>query len=113
MKGNQRGSFTVEASIILPIIILIVVVFFKSIITQYLFYYGRGILRLKDDHTTMVEKGIYFDTRIKSREVIIFDKNNYLIECESQELNYLRWAHHYLMAEEIIGVFNEEVLQKK
>lgn len=111
MKLNQRGSFTVEASLIMPVIILIIVIFFKSMITQYLFYYGRGVLRLDDEKIGTVETGIYFDTKTTSKEIITFEEKKLLIQCQSQKLNYLEWAHSYLMAEEIIGVFNEEVSQ--
>lgn len=111
MKLNQRGSFTVEASLIMPVIILIIVIFFKSMISQYLFYYVRGVIRLNNENQGTVETGIYFDTKTTSKEIITFEEKKLLIQCQSQKLNYLEWAHSYLMAEEIIGVFNEEVSQ--
>jgi len=113
MIKNQKGSFTVEASIILPVILLIIVIFFKSIISQYLFYFLRGALRLDTSTPTQVETGLYFDTRIKQKKINTLNTSDLLIECQSEELNYLTWAHSYLMAEEVIGAINEDLSSNK
>lgn len=109
MLKNQKGSFTVEASIILPVILLIIVIFFKSIISQYLFYFVRGALRLDDSSQGRIETGLYFDTRTKEKRINTLNSLDLLVECQSKELNYLTWAHSYLMAEEVIGAINEEL----
>lgn len=89
--------------------ILLIIVIFLRVLLVSTYFTLLGALRLDDSSQGRIETGLYFDTRTKEKRINTLNSLDLLVECQSKELNYLTWAHSYLMAEEVIGAINEEL----
>lgn len=99
-KLNDKGSFTVEASIFFSTIFLIVVLFFHQYIYQFCFYAYRNVLSLSQEELTIKNKGLYETSYVKRKTLVYLEKEKD-IEVYYKTYNYLRRTHHYMMVEEV------------
>lgn len=97
---NDKGSFTVEASIFFSTIFLIVVLFFHQYIYQFCFYAYRNLLSLSQEEVMVKNKNLYETTYVKRKTLTYLEKEKD-IAVYYKTYNYLRCTHHYMMAEEV------------
>lgn len=109
MKLNNRGSFTVEASIVVVIVFLIVLMLVKSYILQFAIHYGRKLQLLSNDSYQLAENGWYIDQYEKERSLEGLTEIPISLKTYQQDLNYLKLMHHYLLLDEFGEVINEAI----
>lgn len=97
---NNKGSFTVEASIFFSTIFLIVILFFHQYIYQFCFYAYRNLLSLSQEELMVKNKSLYETTYVKRKTLTYLEKEKD-IEVYHKNYNYLMCTHHYMMAEEV------------
>lgn len=108
MKLNNKGSYTVEASLIFALIFLMIFVLFRIYLMQFVFYYGRNSIKLDEEINTKSKSGIYFTQYERSDTLIFMEKERDMVNYD-EKLDYLRLMHSYVLLDELGGKLIEEI----